>query len=470
MSLTSKFLLGVVIGVVLVHAAAAMVQVRREAALFEADMSRDARVLGRALASAAESTWATAGSDAVADLLRHVTERETHLRVRWVRLDATPGSALAPAVAIAQLDEEQVVSVDRGKRAGVYSYTPVAVRDRQERHAIEVMDPLADEHGYLRESVLGVLIAAASLVGLCSLWIWGFGIAVIGRPMKKLVDHARRVGRGELDHETDLVQDDEIGILGQELNRMVAGLRRAREQTAEEAEARLRAIDQLRHADRLKTIGALASGIAHELGTPINVVRGHVQLLDEETDDVALRDRLGIIARQTERMANIIQQLLDFARRGRRSDGSANVHVAAALTLEMLEPLARKHDVTLKLRSKDENMAVAMELGALQQVLTNVMMNGVQSMYARGGTLTVEVDADAEVATVRVRDQGIGMIEAVALRVFEPFFTTKDVGEGTGLGLSVAHGIVEDAGGSIEVESEPGRGTLFTLRIPRVVA
>jgi signal transduction histidine kinase len=141
----------------------------------------------------------------------------------------------------------------------------------------------------------------------------------------------------------------------------------------------------------------------------------------------------------------------------------------------MLEPLRHKRDVTVSVES-DGDSAARIESDQMQQVLTNIFVNAIQAM-CDGGSLSVRICRDrvavqgkgqdtAEYLCVRVEDTGTGMDENTKSRIFEPFFTTKDVGDGTGLGLSVAFGIVEDHGGWIDVESEPGRGSVFSIYLP----
>jgi signal transduction histidine kinase len=301
-------------------------------------------------------------------------------------------------------------------------------------------------------------------------------VAFIGRPVGLLVAYARRVGAGDLSQRLSPRSNDEIGDLAIELSRMCEGLQESRDRAEAEMAERLATVDQLRHADRLATVGTLASGVAHELGTPINVIEGHAQLIQEDRASTeACKENAEIITRQCKRMAQIIRDLLRFARRSGRRAGAADVAEVARETLRMLEPLRHKRDVTVSVES-DGDSAARIESDQMQQVLTNIFVNAIQAM-CDGGSLSVRICRDrvavqgkgqdtAEYLCVRVEDTGTGMDENTKSRIFEPFFTTKDVGDGTGLGLSVAFGIVEDHGGWIDVESEPGRGSVFSIYLP----
>lgn len=246
-----------------------------------------------------------------------------------------------------------------------------------------------------------------------------------------------------------------------------------------EVSERASAVEQLRHADRLNTVGKLASGIAHELGTPLNVVAGRASMIasDREED---VRKSAQIIVQQAERMTKIIQNLLTFARRGGSRRSSLDLTRLVRETVTLLEPLAKKQRATLTLEDGETQM-VPVNASELQQVLTNLLMNAVQSM-PKGGDVKVwlsetHVGNDAkgslppgDYVRIHVRDRGSGITAEALPHIFDPFFTTKDVGAGTGLGLSVAFGIVRDHGGTIEVNTVLGEGTEFVVLLPKVTA
>ena len=181
-----------------------------------------------------------------------------------------------------------------------------------------------------------------------------------------------------------------------------------------------------------------------------------------------------IIQEQATRMTAVIRQLLDFSRRQGPKPGLCNLRTLASRTIDLLAPLAEKQGVTIELKSPEGLLPVRVDPSQIQQALANIVMNGIQAMPG-GGRLLVSIEpaeahrpSDASGRTgqylrVTVEDQGRGIGAEALPHIFEPFFTTKDVGEGTGLGLSVAHGIVTDHGGWIDVESEPGRGTRVAI-------
>jgi two-component system, NtrC family, sensor kinase len=261
------------------------------------------------------------------------------------------------------------------------------------------------------------------------------------------------------------------------MNAMCERLVEAQERSAVEERARIAALEQLRHADRLMTVGKLASGIAHELGTPLNVVGARAAMIaDGETSAAESVEYARIITGACDQMTRIIRQLLDFARPRGAERVTEEVARLAQRTLELLEPIAAKRGVSLRLREEGAAAAAEVDAGQVQQVFTNLVVNAIQAMD--GGTVEVVVaqrraiaprdlgGAETDCVSVTVRDEGSGISAEHLPHVFEPFFTTKDVGQGTGLGLSVAYGIVRDHQGWMEVESEVGRGSEFVVYLP----
>jgi signal transduction histidine kinase len=373
---------------------------------------------------------------------------------------------------------ERIEPNDGGVGA-LYTYVPVSV-DSERAGALELAEGLEQEREYLRETIGDSIAEAAVLLVASSVIVSALGFLFIGRPMHLLVAKARRVGAGDLSGPLALPQRDELGELATEINTMCDRLAEAWRKVSAETVARLAAVEQLRHADRLTTVGKLASGIAHELGTPLNVISGRAQLIATK-DEVPEETRAGarIIGDQAKRMTAIIRQLLDFARRGTMKKTELDLRDVAGQCVKMLESIAQKAGVTLGVTLGNGPVPTFGESAQLVQALANLIVNAIQATE-RGGSVLVEVGDEpatppAELgggaalhAFVRVIDTGSGMADETAARAFEPFFTTKDVGVGTGLGLSVAYGIARDHGGWIDVDTSPGRGSRFSIRLPLV--
>jgi two-component system NtrC family sensor kinase len=223
---------------------------------------------------------------------------------------------------------------------------------------------------------------------------------------------------------------------------------------------------QLRHADRLATIGQLAAGVAHELNEPLGGIIGFAQLLKKEAPlsgqaatDVEKIVKAGLHARE------VIQKLTLFARQQPTRKMRVDLNGVVADGLYFLEARCAKSDIDLRRELRDDLPAVLGDPAQLHQVLVNLVVNAIQAM-PDGGTLTVRTLAEGDQALLRVEDTGVGIPEELLENIFLPFYTTKDVGQGTGLGLAVVHGIVTSHGGTIGVESEPGEGSCFEVRLP----
>jgi len=459
----------------------ASVLVKREVSFFDDDMRRDAIFAGNTLARAVEKTWQREGEAAALSLVRQTDMSVRHIQIRWAWLDDAPVfGRFSSDAQLAVLRGETVSARMEGPGDGLgalYTYVPVATGSPR-KGALELAESLDQERQYLRNTIRGSVIEMAALLIASTFIVSVLGFLFVGKPMRELVDKARRVGAGDLTGPLALPQRDELGELATEINTMCDRLAEARDKVSAETAARVAAVEQLRHADRLTTVGKLASGIAHELGTPLNVIAGRAQLIaaKESTPEEA-RAGAKIIGDQAKRVTAIIRQLLDFARRGAMPKTRLDLRDVATRCATMLTSMATKSGVTLSVVSQDKPVPSVAETAQLEQALANLVVNAIQATE-KGGSVLIEVGDETVTpppehggtsetyAFLRVTDTGTGMGEDTAARVFEPFFTTKDVGVGTGLGLSVAYGIARDHGGWIDVDTSPGRGSRFSIRLP----
>jgi signal transduction histidine kinase len=483
MKLSRKFALILFLGMCCVLAVAAYFTYQREIELFEFDMQRDHDATGRALAAATSRIWELAGEKAALDFLDAENARRHHLGIRWIWLDAPPGTPHGP-----RLGREEMRPAARGKEVigsdpeagpgGVfYTYVPADV-DPERRGAVEIAESLRDQRLYVRSTLVRVLVTVLAVAAVSGLLAMGLGVWFVGQPTRRIIDRARRVGAGDLSSHLDLPHRDEFSELATELNSMCDRLAEARDRVTAETAARIATIEQLRHADRLATVGKLASGIAHELGTPLNVVWARAKMIAAAAPtDGEAASNARIITEQSQQMTRIIRQVLDFARPRTPQKTRVDLRQVVRQTFGLLQPLAEKRRVDLVLLDGGEPVLADVDASVLQQVLSNLVVNGIHAM-SRGGRLTVTIEQErlrppadhggpeAEYLAVRVRDEGVGMDEETQRHLFEPFFTTKDVGEGTGLGLSVSRGMVREHGGWIGVESAPGMGSCFSVYLP----
>ncbi len=481
MKLVPKLTLIIGLSVVAVLAVGAHLRVQREVALFQDDMRRDHLVVGQTLARAVAEVWHLKGKSVALDVVAHANSTGAFVNVRWVRPDAPDGTPEAPHAVVSgrsllQQGRSTDIILDEGD--GVFcTYVPVKGTDAS-YGAIEVSEPLTHQQRYVRATVIRTILTTGVMSLVAVVLAFVVGSWIIGRPVRALEAKARRVGDGDLSTPLRLPRTDELGGLAEELNSMCDRLAQARDRVQAETAAKIAALTQLRHADRLSTVGKLSAGIAHELGTPLNVVQGRADMI--RTGEVAGEEALDsarIIKEQAQRMSRIVRELMQFARRREPERSSADLRELARETIALLRPMTRKSDVTVTLSPTAAAKMLAVDPTQLQQSLTNLVMNAVHAS-SPGGVVEVDVGCRHQVspaelgavpgdyAFIAVADHGQGMSPEVIDCVFEPFFTTKGVGEGSGLGLAVAFGIVREHGGWISVESALGRGSVFTIYLP----
>lgn len=234
--------------------------------------------------------------------------------------------------------------------------------------------------------------------------------------------------------------------------------------TAEADRARLR--DQLRHSDRLATIGQLAAGVAHEINEPLASVLGFAQLAVKapELSD-STRDDLERIIKASLHAREIIRNLLVFSRQSPTRRVEVDIEEALRQAVSLIEARCAKASVELSLNFAGSLPLIQGDPSQLQQVFMNLLVNAIQSM-PDGGQLVITTETDGRQITIQIQDTGSGIDPEHVEQIFLPFFTTKDIGEGTGLGLSVVHGIVAAHHGAVGVTTQPGRGTCFEVVLP----
>jgi signal transduction histidine kinase len=266
-------------------------------------------------------------------------------------------------------------------------------------------------------------------------------------------------------------------MLSAELDAMVQKLGTLHARAESEASARIAAVERMRHADRLATVGTLAAGIGHELGTPLHVVAGRAKRIADlpgVTDKV--REEAESIRTQAERMRAIVEQLLTFARKPSGLPTRVALADVAARVATWLEPIARKKNARVEVLAGEARGPCRAHAGLVEQAVTNVTMNAIQAV-SEGGTVQIKTREDLRPSTaaasgrwsvLEVIDDGSGIPPEIRSQIFDPFFTTKPVGQGTGLGLAITHEIVQEHGGIIAVESRTstegdGHGTTMRL-------
>jgi len=485
MRLTIKITFAVLLGVVLIFSAYSYLSIQREREQIKKNLSREARHIGESLRVIVTELWQQRGETAALEFLERANLGYSHTLVRWVWILKDAAPEYRPRVPLDQLDDlrdEETVSLLAGSEDGrdfLLTYLPLLTGDGR-LGAIELSESMDEMHDYVQESLRrSALVIGASIVsGL--LFMGVLGSIWIDRPMRKIRAQAERIGTGDFSTSMNLAGKGEIAELSSTIERMRGQLALAREAEQRANDEKIAALEKLRHTERLATLGQLSAGMAHELGTPLNVIAGRAKLIRSQgmpPEDIDRSAR--IIGEQTERMTEIMRQLLSFARRGESRKQQVDANSLLRMVEPLLEPMAHKNRVVLELVKAEQPIPVQADPGQLQQVLLNLMLNGIQAM-PEGGRLVLScehceaaetpenVGADAAGwVRLQVRDQGSGIDPETLSHIFDPFFTTKDVGQGTGLGLSIAYGIVEEHGGWIAVDSEPGAGSCFSVYLPQ---
>lgn len=484
MKIAFKLIFFVLSGIIFLLAIDGYFTVRREIKLFDEEMKLDGLVLGNAMKEMIKDVWQSGGQQRVIDLIKHANEGEKRIYIRWVWLDSPPGDTFGPRCSKDRLgpvfNGRDFSLENAGKDGNRYLYTYIPVKVYEERMgAIELSEPLSELTNYIHGSILRSIALIGVIVLLSAIVLIILGVRVIGRPLDKLVEKTRQIGTGDFSGDVVVKGGDELSTLASEINQMCRQLETAQNALKDETKAHISALEQLRHSERLATLGRLSSGMAHELGTPLNVIDGRAKIIiDENLERVEVVEYCRIIRNQIDRMTRILKQLLDFARRRTPNKSPTDIVCLSKQILEMLNSTAKKQQVTLEFSKSDDIPIVNIDLFQIEQVIINIIMNGIQAM-PNGGKLKIDLNINSAIPALDeteqekqyialcIRDEGKGISKDDIIHIFEPFFTTKDIGKGTGLGLSIAFGIIQEHGGWIDVESEPGKGSCFTVYLPQ---
>lgn len=322
--------------------------------------------------------------------------------------------------------------------------------------------------------VLG-FICVLSVVLCIILW------NMVSVPVSILTQGMERVAAGELDYTVKIDTKDEMGELARAFNAMTADLSKAKRELIEWGETLEKKVEdkteeirkaqaQLIHSEKLASLGRMAAGVAHEINSPLTgiVTFGHL-LRKKFPDGSEEREDVDVVIEQANRCSNIIKGLLSFARATSVDKGPVNINDVLNSSLNMVRYKADFFNIKIVMNLDESLPPVKADASQIQQVFLNMVINAADAMDGKG-TLTVCTRKISEngipFAEVEFTDTGQGISEENMPKLFEPFFTTKPVGKGTGLGLAVSHGIIQDHGGRILVKSSVGEGTSFFVRLP----
>jgi two-component system NtrC family sensor kinase len=358
----------------------------------------------------------------------------------------------------------------------ITAYGPI--RDIQDRTiGMLYVGMLEKPYVDLRNRVMLTFAGLAGLTALLLLVLLAAIAANITRPLRRLVEATGRVARGELDHRVEIETRDELGQLAGSFNRMTEDLSRASENLTQwgrtlekRVEERTRELQQtqenLIRSEKLASLGKIAAGVAHEINNPLTSILINTHLLLERPDlSVEDREALALMAQETSRCAEIVKGLLEFSRQRPAQSVRTDVNQLLERTIQLLDRQATLRNIRLVPRLADDLPEIALDVNKIQQVFYNLLLNACEAM-PEGGTATVtsRLAPGRNEVEVVFSDTGVGIPRQNLDKLFDPFFSTKSLG--TGLGLAVSYGIVRQRGGTIEVDSQPGKGSTFTVKLP----
>ncbi len=447
---------------------------------FERDLVKNSIQDGRSISGMIRHVWIDNGEQKALELLEDASI-EGRIKARWVWADELVNSEVIKQEQIdvaASFESNSPFSVklNTSENPSILTYIPVALPLK--RHGgLEIEQSLLPLKSYQKKMLIRSIVISCVVAIVFGTILYLYITLKIRRPIEQLMDHTRRIGKGDLRVAEALPKDNELGLLSETINDMCSRLLISREKIKFEYEARLQTIEKLRHTEQLSNLGILAAGIAHEIGTPLNVIEGRSRMITEAAGNhESICHNSDIIHKQCEKISYTIRQLLDYSRRPKQQVARENIQFIVKQVFQLIYPLAKKQDVTLNI-IVEENMETSMEVDGnqLQQVFVNLLMNSIQAM-PHGGDVTVSMTThieksqditkpDSTFMQIEISDEGGGIEPKNMKDIFTPFFTTKAMGAGTGLGLSIAHEIIQEHGGWINVRNVE-KGSCFTIYMP----
>jgi signal transduction histidine kinase len=316
------------------------------------------------------------------------------------------------------------------------------------------------------------------LATLSSLLIFIIVRRSVAHPINELISRIHEIGRGQWKQRIESRGHDEVASLANEFNIMSEELQSSYSRLIHEQEEKLKLEKELRHSERLASVGGLAAGLAHEIGTPLNIIGGRAEhLLRRPRSQAELNENLQIIRSQIDRIAGIVRKLLEFSRRQEPAFRPVDLVQLLSNVRNFLDHKITEKGITVEIEPANGLPLMQADSELLQQVFINLFLNSLDALKP-GGNIKISVEMKNPKGALGIsnngtqglwvifEDSGAGILPENINRVFDPFFTTKDIGEGTGLGLSVSYGIIKDHGGEIHVQSEPGKFTRFVIHLP----
>lgn len=334
--------------------------------------------------------------------------------------------------------------------------------------------PYLDLRNQVVFTFLGIAFLSVILLSVIAYYV----SVSISKPIRELALASDRIAKGDLSQSVRIESHDEIGQLANSFNQMTVALQKATEnylsctrtlekKVEEKTDELEKTQDYLIQSEKLASLGKLAAGIAHEINNPLTSILINSYLISEMLEnDVALGENIKLIIDETNRCSKIVKGLLEFSRQSPPEKEFANINEVIEKTLLLFESQVLANNVRVEKKLNENLPVILIDVNKIEQVLTNLILNALDAMPG-GGILVIssQMSVDNQFVEVKIRDTGSGIPKEYVSQIFDPFFTTKGI-KGTGLGLSVSYGIVQQHDGTINVQSEVGKGTTIVISLP----
>jgi signal transduction histidine kinase len=490
LSLRTRLSLLVGFIVALVVGAAAFLELRMFTVRMERELIESARVTARAVADDVELRSRTDEDAVEAAVLHEFLEVNPAVRsITVVRMDGD-----TPTVVLSTSTEERPAALNVAHRAmaagdeidqsaGLMRFVGVPfVGPRDPMAVVVAVSTLAVERVSRDGRLLALWVMLPAILIVIVLLDW-LARRLVHRRLGDIRETMRRVADGDLRARAAVERPDEIGAIVSGLNNMLSEMEvlsdslqtRVRDATAElrarnaDVEEMYQRVFDLREAlakaEQLAAVGQAAANVAHQVGTPLNLVSGYVQiLLSDASLDTRTRRRLEMMQRQIEQVTGAVRSLLD---RARRTVQRIEVEPSALIdrVLEIAQPRLDRNHVTVEVHVEPGLPKIEADTVQLELALLNLVTNAIDAMV-EGGKLTLTLSRIGDSIRLEVGDSGPGVPEGLIHTIFEPWVTTKPFGRGTGLGLAIARGVIAAHGGTITVSNRPAGGAVFTVDLP----
>lgn len=473
MRLSLRLTLAIGCSAVLLFGGAGALQLRNEERELELVARNEALLLGRALQTAFENALRDRQIEDVKETLDALEHVDSAFSIFVFDEEAALVGASAGAALSSDTSElgrnarhtgEPLVELVPRRRP---EFLRVGLRLREESpssaSAIVLEKPLIELRRDLDRTRRNILFTVLFFVVAVAGLTWVLTRQYVGRPLAKLVAQMRLVRAGKLELPHLVPSNDEVGDARREFSELVKELESAQLRAAQELDTRQKLERGLQRADKLITLGQLSAVLAHEIGSPLQVVEGRARSILKRADKENIERVVPLIVEQTERITRIVQQMLSMTRRRAPSRQLVDAAKAARSVVELLQLEARSQDVRLELAARGDTTLRA-DADQLQQVVLNLVRNAIQAAPPHT-TVEVVLRRDSAELVLEVRDEGPGVPDDLHDKLFEPFFTTRADRGGSGLGLSVVRTIVQEHHGHVAFIPRPV-GALVRVTLP----